>query len=45
MICDNLAVNEKANKPWAVKEVIKNDDFDYVLELQEIETMKKLKKI
>ena len=38
-----LAVNEKANKPWAVKEVIKNDDFDYVLELQEIETMKKLK--
>ena len=38
-----LAMNEKVNKPWAVKEVIKNDDFDYKLELQEIETMKKLK--
>lgn len=38
-----LAMNEKVNKPWAVKEVIKNDDYDYKLELQEIETMKKLK--
>ena len=38
-----LAMNEKVNKPWAVKEVIKNDAYDYKLELQEIETMKKLK--
>lgn len=38
-----LAMNEKVNKPWAVKEVIKNDDYDYQLELQEIEMMKKLK--
>ena len=38
-----LAMNEKVNKPWAVKEVIKNDEYDYKLELQEIETMKKLK--
>ena len=38
-----LAMNEKVNKPWAVKEVIKNDDYDYKLELQEIEMMKKLK--
>ena len=38
-----LAMNERVNKQWAVKEIIKKDEEDFVLELQEIEMMKKLK--
>lgn len=38
-----LAMNERVNKQWAVKEIIKKDEEDFQLELQEIEMMKKLK--
>lgn len=38
-----LAMNERVNKQWAVKEIIKKDEEDFVLELQEIEMMKRLK--
>ncbi|MBR5510434.1 MAG: serine/threonine protein kinase [Lachnospiraceae bacterium] len=38
-----LAMNEKANKPWAIKEVIKNDYKDFNVDKKEIEMMKKLK--
>ena len=38
-----LAMNEKVNKQWAVKEVIKNDYKDFEVDKKEIEMMKKLK--
>lgn len=38
-----LAMNERVNKQWAVKEIMKKDEEDFVLELQEIEMMKRLK--
>jgi serine/threonine-protein kinase len=38
-----LAMNEKANKQWAIKEVIKNDYKDFDVDKKEIEMMKKLK--
>ena len=38
-----LAVNEKANKPWAIKEVRKNEYGSFGLDKKEIEMMKKLK--
>ena len=38
-----LAMNEKANKQWAIKEIIKNDYRDLAVERKEIEMMKRLK--
>ena len=38
-----LALNERANKSWAVKEVIKNEFRDFEPDKQEIELMKRLK--
>ena len=38
-----LAMNEKVNKQWAGKEVIKNDYKDFEVDKKEIEMMKKLK--
>lgn len=38
-----LAINEKVNKQWAIKEVIKKDYRDFDIEKKEIEMMKGLK--
>lgn len=38
-----LAMNEKANKQWAIKEIIKNNYRDLAVERKEIEMMKRLK--
>ena len=38
-----LAMNERINKQWAIKEVMKNDYRDFSLDKKEIEMMKKLK--
>ena len=38
-----LAMNEKVNKQWAIKEVIKNDYRDLNADKKEIEMMKRLK--
>ena len=38
-----LAMNEKANKQWAIKEIMKNDYENFDLNKKEIEMMKKLK--
>lgn len=38
-----LAMNEKANKQWAIKEIVKNDYKDFDVDKKEIEMMKKLK--
>ena len=38
-----LAMNEKANKQWAIKEIIKNDYRNLDVERKEIEMMKRLK--
>lgn len=38
-----LVMNEKANKQWAIKEIIKNDYRDFNIDKKEIEMMKKLK--
>lgn len=38
-----LAVNERANKPWAVKEIRRNDLLGFELDKKEISMMKKLK--
>ena len=38
-----LAMNERVNKQWAIKEVIKTDYRDFNLDKKEIEMMKKLK--
>jgi len=38
-----LAINEKANKQWAIKEIIKKDYRDFDIEKKEIEMMKCLK--
>jgi len=38
-----LAMNEKVNKQWAIKEVIKNDHRDFHADKKEIEMMKRLK--
>ena len=38
-----LAVNESANKPWAVKEIVKDDFCGFEADRKEIELMKKLR--
>lgn len=38
-----LAMNEKVNKQWAIKEILKSDYRDFDLDKKEIEMMKKLK--
>lgn len=38
-----LVMNEKVNKQWAIKEIIKNDYRDFNIDKKEIEMMKKLK--
>lgn len=38
-----LAMNEKVNKQWAIKEIMKRDDHDFDVEKKEIEMMKRLK--
>lgn len=38
-----LAINERANKPWAVKEIRRNDLTSFELDKKEINMMKKLK--
>lgn len=38
-----LAMNEKVNKQWAIKEIIKRDYQDFEIDKKEIEMMKKLK--
>lgn len=38
-----LAINERANKPWAVKEIRRNDLTNFELDKKEIYMMKKLK--
>ena len=38
-----LAMNEKVNKQWAIKEIIKRDYRDFDLDRKEIEMMKRLK--
>lgn len=38
-----LAMNEKANKQWAIKEIIKKDHRDFEMDKKEIEMMKRLK--
>lgn len=38
-----LAINERANKPWAVKEIRRNDLMGFELDKKEINMMKKLK--
>lgn len=37
-----LAMNEKANKQWAIKEIVKDDYKDFDVDKKEIEMMKKL---
>ncbi len=38
-----LAINEKANKQWAIKEICKKDYRDFDMDKKEIEMMKRLK--
>lgn len=38
-----LAMNEKANKQWAIKEIRKKDYCDFEMDKKEIEMMKRLK--
>lgn len=38
-----LAMNEKVNKQWAIKEIIKRDYRDFYMDRKEIEMMKRLK--
>lgn len=38
-----LAMNEKVNKQWAIKEIMKSDYRDFNLDKKEIEMMKKLR--
>lgn len=38
-----LAINEKANKPWAIKEVLKSDSRLIDMDRREIELMKRLR--
>ena len=38
-----LAMNEKANKQWAIKEITGKDYCDFELDKKEIEMMKRLK--
>lgn len=38
-----LALNEKANKMWAIKEIVKTDYKDFQMDKKEIELLKKLK--
>ena len=38
-----LAMNEKANKQWAIKEIQRKGFYDFAIDKQEIEMMKRLK--
>ena len=38
-----LAINEKANKQWAIKEIVKKDYRNFDIDKKEIEMMKCLK--